>query len=166
MKKIVFTCLAILISLGFVSANPGVNVTINPGNRDVSPGGTALYTVSVSSISDVNESIELYIENPQIGWTYEITPQTFNISPDEMVDSDLLVSVPDGTVPGLYDHTLNVPVYLPGFVWLFPMEASLYYFYVTVKGPVSASEFPFSAASLLIVAVAPAFVFLFVRGRA
>ena len=130
--------LLLLLSAGTASANPGIVVTVSPVVDTVAPGGTATYTVTVESITTVEEHVVLSISDPTTGWVYTFNPVEFDIAPGATVVSDLSMTVPGDAPQGDYYHTVNASAYLPGLEWLGAVEASTYTNILTTVIP----EFP------------------------
>jgi len=96
-----------------VSAEPGIILDVIPIKYTVAPGETATYQVNITSITTEYKNITLLIEDPKKGWKYTFDKKNYTISPGKSVYSDLYITVPIGTAPGKYYHTINATAYLP-----------------------------------------------------
>jgi hypothetical protein len=141
-----------LLTINTASANPGFYVNVETGTSTVNPGGTAIYTVTLTAMDTLTmeEFADLSVTdsdgNP-VSWTTEFSENLFLIGPYPSEKTVALeVTVPPGTSAGEYQLKVLGEGYLPDFddptipaKFLGSMESSNFPITVTVT---AIPEFP------------------------
>lgn len=157
LKAFVIAAVLFGASIGLVSADPGIVVYVTPISDTVAQGGTATYTVNVSSITTDSETIVLLIDNPTSGWGFDFDPNNYIIDPDSSVYSDLDITVPSDAAVGEYYHTVNATAYTPDLEFLGVVQFAVFTNVLTTVIP----EF-----TTIAIPVAAIFgLFVLIRGR-
>ena len=157
--KLGLMLLVSLITINVASANPGYYVAVTPISSTVNPGGTATYSVTLSTMDTLTiaEFAELSVIDPNgnpVSWTTTFNENTFLIGPHPAEKTVTLeVSVPPGTPVGEYHMKVKGDGYLPDFddptipdKYLGSMESSDFPITVSVT---SIPEFPSVAVPMV-----------------
>ena len=172
MKKTLFTFLVILISIGLVSADPGILVTATAVDNSGLPGEEATFDVTVQSLDFSIKTVELSITDLSPGWSSSFNPSSMPMGPPYIASSDLSITISPLASEGVYTYTILAEEYVdPDDPFYFlcppvgPCASTSGKLNVIVEGPISAPEFPAAAVPLAIMAIAPAFGYLLIRRR-
>lgn len=140
--------ISLLISVGMVSANPGIVVSVTPIQDSVLAGETAEYEVTVNSIEALGmdtEIVTLDVNNKIAGATYTFSGNGFEIGPHPDTETvTMTIDVSSTTASGTYPQTVTAEAEWLGIpCW----EYSEFTTYIDVQIP----EFP--TVALPVVAV-------------
>ncbi len=128
-KTVLIMSMLLAVFLGAASAikplSPGIVVDVTPINDEVYPGETAIYNVSVESITNETEYVNFTIEPERSGWRYTFDPEGFYLDPGETNYSILNMTVSSSATPGDYYHNVTAWAWMDGIP--FPVENSSYY---------------------------------------
>ena len=113
MKKIMAVLvltISLLISVGIVSAHPGIDVSVTPIKDSVMVGETAIYEVTVSAIETLwdTETVTLDVSDKILGATYTFTNNGFDVGPyPDTVTVTMSIDIPSTTAAGNYPQTVT-----------------------------------------------------------
>lgn len=115
MRKIIAVMVVVsvflLITVGMVSANPGINVSVTPVKDSVLIGETAIYNITVSSLETLGmdtETVTLDVDNKIADATYTFSNNGFEIGPHPDTETvTLTIDVSSMTAPGIYPQTVT-----------------------------------------------------------
>lgn len=123
-----------------------VDFTIPQGTKTVTAGGTVTYDLQVSLAQPIDLTAsypitEVFSVDPQLpSWTYTFSKPSVDLDTTHTSDSSVLsITVPQGTAPGLYTHTVYATGYDPAGK---PIGVASEIAWYVVNTNVSVPEFP------------------------
>jgi uncharacterized membrane protein len=90
------------------NGNPRLNLSVDPGERTVAPGGSAMFELEVKGVGNFNGTVQLAATGLPAGVIVTFSPASLTLKNGQKSESSALLSVPTSLQPGRYPFTFVV----------------------------------------------------------